>query len=219
MRDHIERILSELSIEEIELFAKEHSEEQFYGFGYDVNAVYGEVILCFHSLQALDHIANNVSEVERSNRKAFAEISARLREKRSEFLTEPETDAESEFDDDPEKRRGEKKWDFGSWLYHGSDGRVGHLNQAVWDEKWTPIADELDSLYLSDEYEDREDEFCQEFIESVYRVLLLVQKSGVLDKLPQTDDFKCLIMDHDQSEEEAWSMMSNMKEKFAKQSL
>ena len=45
----IETKLIELSTIALNIFAKENQDKIFYGFGFDVDATYGQVLLCFNT--------------------------------------------------------------------------------------------------------------------------------------------------------------------------
>lgn len=208
-----EDILSDLCIKEIKLFAKKHKNENFYGFGFDCHSGHGQVILCFHSIQALDKISEKPSEAELHNRKAFAEIDKSMNEKYRDESGGEDLFPEAIYNDDPEYRRADLKWSFGDWLYQGTDGRAGHLNESAWEKKWEPIADKIEEAYLEDEDPDEyfEEVFQFQFLSAVFRTLIKIEQSGVLELLDRTEDFKVLILDHDQFEEEGWDFMEKMR--------
>lgn len=55
--DNIRRVLLELSVNAIRRFADEHKSERFYAFGFDLNAAYGDVLLCTNTEVAFEKTA------------------------------------------------------------------------------------------------------------------------------------------------------------------
>jgi hypothetical protein len=217
MKMDYEDILYDLSVEEIKLFAKKHQNETFYGFGIDCHAEHGQVILCFHSIEALEKISEKPSEAELQNRKVFAEISKSMHEKHKDESGGEDLYQEPVYNDDPEYRKSKLKWSLGDWLYQGTDGMAGHLNESSWKKKWSPISDEIEESFFDDEDadEDFDEKFRIQFLTLVFRTLLKIEQSGVLELLNKTEDFNVLIIDHDQTEEDAWSFMKEMRAKHA----
>lgn len=55
--NHVYRVLLELSVNAIRRFADEHKSERFYAFGFDLNAAYGDVLLCANTEAAFEKTA------------------------------------------------------------------------------------------------------------------------------------------------------------------
>lgn len=206
-------VLCDLCTEEIEMFAKKYKKEEFYGFGMDCHSECGMVVLCFHSMKALGRISQAPSEIDLQNRKAFEAIERKLNEQFREKLGGKDMFPRREYDDDPESRRLKLKWSLGDWVYHGSDKKGGHLNEQSWNKKWEPISSQIIDAYfeISGDEDCTREQLSQDFLEEIYQTLVSIEQSGVFERLKRADDFRALILDHEQTEEEGWAFMKKMR--------
>ncbi len=99
----------------------------------------------------------------------------------------------------PEDLAGLKR-NFGDWQYQGFN-----LEQSSWDAIWGPHRMAVDEYISSDDTTDEDiDIFIEEFLRMVCRVLIQIERSGVLDSIIQRDEgFFSQVVDHDESEDEA----------------
>lgn len=99
----------------------------------------------------------------------------------------------------PEDLAGLKR-NFGDWQYQGFN-----LEQSNWDAIWGPHRMAVDEYISSDDTADEDiDIFIEKFLRMVCRVLLQIERSGVLDSIIQRDEgFFSQVVDHDEGEDEA----------------
>jgi hypothetical protein len=169
----IEEVLTAASIKAIEDFAMSHRGESFYGFGLDCNAEYGGVLLCLNTEEEFQTTA--------------AEYSAKWSY--------------------TEERLSDLRKSFGDWKYHGFN-----LEMPWWDEMWGPYEKSIARYWTAyvhefEEGEDSSDEareaFAGELMDSLCRVLIRIEESGVLGQLNRDDNFFTHVEDHDEPHGEA----------------
>jgi len=109
------------------------------------------------------------------------------------------------------KELAELRRNFGDWKYQGFN-----CEQSVWIEAWKPHADAIERYLFSDELaeEDREI-FIEDFLLMVCRVLVHLERSGALAKLPKDAGFFTQVMDHDEDLESAEGRLEIVRAEMA----
>jgi hypothetical protein len=166
---------------ELKLFIEKEGGDRFYGCYLDGNAEYGDVLLGFNTEEFLNHSAANLTGIELHNAKALGmDTSAPL---------------------DVEKRLREHRWSVDCWKFHGSDGRVGHLNEDEWEEKWSDVAESIEDYAFGDD-EDSLEKSHKLFIGQLVEVVKRLIADGAFEALGKTDDFCVVVADHEDTEED-----------------
>jgi len=204
-----ESVLLSLCGREITAFSKTHRDETFYGFAFDCNLDYAEVLLCFNSENALTYFAENFSEVETRNRKAFREM---------EIWEKLGIDPPAEAEESPEDRRNRSRWETADWGYQGTDACGGHLLSAKWDQEWGPFRVRIHSQIIDDHPWDKPDQRTDAtrnaFLEMLYRVLFALEATNAFAGLQKTPDFATLVLEHEDDVNDAWERIRNMRLQF-----
>lgn len=110
------------------------------------------------------------------------------------------------------------KRNFGDWKYQGFN-----LKQPEWTAEWTPYEEQIEQYVFAeandDEGEDEADERSEEFVEDLMRcccrVLVRLERDGVLGRLNRDQGFFTHVMDHDEDEDGATERLTNARDQFA----
>jgi hypothetical protein len=204
-------ILLDLCAEEIELFSKLKSSETFYGFAITTNSNYGQVDLAFNSLEALEESASGPDQNELEQRQVNNKMFKELNEKSGINIY-----SKTKYDDSPEFRRNNLKWSVGDWKYSGLDEASGHLNSSNWEKLWSPISSNIEDEFFKTEInhveieEIWEEEFLFNFMSCIAKVVKSLEVNNAFKNINKTHDFKTLLIDHSQSEEQAFEYMKKL---------
>jgi uncharacterized protein DUF4303 len=158
------------SVDALESFARDHPGETYYGFMFDCNADYGEVLLCLNTEEDL---------AERSRR-------------HYPTYSQGEIDAEL-------------RWNPGDWRYQGFNTTPPYAE--AWDARWSAPQETIASARLVGE----EDEVNEEFLTTVCRVLVRMERNGVFDCLVRDNRFKVFVSDHDEAPEDAGTRLLRVR--------
>ncbi|CUI08178.1 hypothetical protein BN2497_11133 [Janthinobacterium sp. CG23_2] len=169
----IEEQLFTLSMESLRLFADQHQDERFHGFGIDCDAEMGIFLLSFDSKAAL-------ADSARQHADRFHGGAARPSQLTSNM---------------------------GDWKYHGFN-----LDQAHWDPGWEPFRETIEA-YLTDEAMEEEPAnlYIEQLMRCVCRVLVRIERSGMLDCTKTDPGFTTLVMDHGEVHQEATLRLKTMR--------
>ena len=164
----VEKTLYDASLAALTRFAAEHLAERFYGFIFDVNADYGEVLLCLNTESALAEWA----------RTHYPEYSTA-------------------------KVEEQLRWNAGDWEYQGFNTDEPYSNE--WEKSWSETKDRIAVAALED------DDVCEEFLESVCRVLIRLERSPAFLRIQREAHFKTLVSDHDEDLEDSRERLARIR--------
>jgi hypothetical protein len=199
----LERLLVELSKADIQRFAAEHRDETFYGFAFDCESEYGQVLLCLNTPDDLHRVAVQYSKGDTPGKAAWAEIHRKLSEK----LGRP---PEEEPRKTPEEEAVSLRWSLGDWKYQG-------LNTVDFEKGWESF-EEAVSEACSDEEQDEETFMTptqDSFMRAACRAVIRLEMTGAFDALIRTADFKTYVADHDEWEKDSWSRLEAVRQELA----
>ena len=214
----LESEMLRLATEDVARFAKQFGNETYYGFFLDCNAEYGEVLLCFNSIEALEYSAHNVSDAELRNREFFRqmdisnykEMCEEVGDEYRNIFTNP-ADHPREYDDDPDSRRERLRWSPGDWKYQG-------FNSPAWEEKtWKRLSSQVCDALLDAEFDDEEIEesyssqIVEQFMQTACRVLIELERTNAFACIDTTSNFECRCADHDEVEDEAMDRLAKVR--------
>jgi hypothetical protein len=165
----VETTLFDASVAALSRFAAEHSSEKFYGFCFDVNADYGEVLLSLNTEAGLRTTAQDY----------YPDYSA--------------SDVEREL-----------RWNAGDWKYQGFNVDEPSI-EIAWNRAWSPTQEAIASATIED------DEVAEDFLESVCRVLIRLERSDAFRPLQREPHFKTLVADHDETLEDSWDRLARVR--------
>jgi len=188
----IEQALYQITERELAAFATRHENVRFYGFAFDCNADYGEVLLCLNDEASLKVHA------EESKRKPARPFLPKFDQMREKYGITPKALYEGW---GVEKIMEEFRWNPGDWQYQG-------FFNCSDDPAWGGVADTIE-----DEIEDDKDR--EPFLESVCRVLIKLESDHIFDCLDRTENFRGLVTDHDESIERAWDRLTRIRRLIA----
>jgi hypothetical protein len=184
----LESLLFSLVKQDLTSFAKAHRDESFYGFAFDCNARYGQILLCLNSVEALRQWAERYS-IKAPNEDAFAEITRQMDKAmgRDPRPAPPKMSAK-EFEK-------ELRWSLGDWEYQG-------FNSKTFAKEWNKFEKAVRITCL-DEVEDEKTFMTptqDRFMRVACDVMIRVEASGALNALKRTAKFKTWVSDHDETE-------------------
>ena len=104
-----------------------------------------------------------------------------------------------------EEIEGHLRWSVGDWQYHGLNTDPPYLE--AWEEAWSRTQEQIHDAYLDDEH----DEVSEQFLESVCRVLLRLERSPAFMQLAREPGFKTLVIDHDELLEDGWERLARIR--------
>ena len=187
----LEACLFRLSAREIRRFAAAHAAETFYGFMFDCNSEYGQVLLCLNTPESLRDSAVQYA-TNPPLQEAFDAIRRDIEEKIGKKIFDKRTPKSAE------ENEKEHRWSPGDWKYQG-------FNSEDFDRGW----DSFESAVLEQCEEEEQDEetFMRptqvRFMEAACRILLRLERENVFGVLNRTPDFSTLARDHDEDEADA----------------
>ena len=183
----VHSVLTTIVTEAINDFAQRHPDEQFYGFAFDCNADYGEVLLCLNTEQDLQASAKELKE---SPPKSFLPKFDKMMEEKYGVKPKPL------FHDKTAAEVAEKlRWNPGDWKYQG-------FYNCSDDPDWAELAEEIAEQIETDE--DRE-----AFLRIICRLIPAIKPA--LERLHRTSDFRVLVIDHDETVETAWQRLAKLE--------
>ncbi len=96
------------------------------------------------------------------------------------------------------------RWALGDWEFNA-------MTTASFSNHWESVADILtDSIDWDSD--DGIEQFRADFMHAACRAMLRLEVDGILDLVPQTDDFRSFVADHDESEVESWARYNACRE-------
>lgn len=172
-----EEALFNYAVKEIEVFAGEHPDEQFYGFMFDCDSYYGYVLLCFNTQAELDR-------------------KLKLEEKCG-ILTDPE---EWRWGCGDWKYMDVGTKDECPW----STPWLSFEQLMIEAQDWEQPADDEDSDGEEEGQSDLDaDVRGRRFMEAVCRALVRLEIAGTFKQFSRTSDFAILAADHDERDEQS----------------
>jgi hypothetical protein len=183
--------LARIALVQVTAFAERHKGEQFYGFAFDCNADYCQVLLCLNTEQDLQDRAKKLKEAPP---KSFLPKFDKMLEEKYGVKPKPL------YDDKTMPEIVEQlRWETGDWKYQGF---YNCDDNPEWAALATDIAEEEDS-----------DSNREIFLEAVCHVLPDFQ--AAFDRLNCTSNFRGLVIDHDESVETAWRRLEKVQSQVA----
>lgn len=216
MKMEFKDTLAPICIEEIKRFAQEHPDETFYGFALSCNVTYGIVLLAFNSIEALNRGSRMDDDFFPGHPADMAEELNKIRENLQSMGYAG--DKPSDSNNAAQQQAEHYKWHIGNWTYLGTNGNDGHLLESLWEKKWSPIRREIETFFTDNSETmdwSQEDWYCERFLTEVFKALLEIEKSGVLDLLKKTGDFEVMVIDERQDENEAAEFTEKLRKEFA----
>ena len=201
----LERALVDLSKADINKFAAKHGDETFYGFAFDCNSEYGQVLLCLNSQTQLRGMAVKYSSGDTPGQDAWAKIHREMNELLKKHGVSPSEKPRKT----PEEEEVALRWSLGDWKYQG-------FNSPKFKKIWNPFEVAVSDL-CTDEQED-ENTFMtptqDRFMRAACRAVIRLESEGAFAVLKRTKDFKTYVADHDELEEESWSRLQAVGQKL-----
>jgi hypothetical protein len=189
LEDH----LFSLAMADIRRFADAHRDEQFYGFAFDCNSDYGQILLCLNTQESLRETALQYA-TNPPNKEVWDRINKALG-----FPSDEQRETPAEYEQ-------ELCWSLGDWKYQG-------FNTKAFDSGWASFGTDVLNACM-DEEEDKET-FLKptqdRFLRAVCRVLLRLEIEGGFQRLNRTDDFGTFVTDHDEPDEVAWHRLETVR--------
>jgi hypothetical protein len=105
----------------------------------------------------------------------------------------------------PEEIEQRLRWNPGDWLYHGFNTDEPYALE--WEQSWSEYQDRIHDAVLDDD----NDAVSEWFLEAACRVLLRLEKSDALMRLNREEYFKTLVIDHDESLEDAQERLARVR--------
>jgi len=184
-QDKLRTTLGRITSTAIAAFAQQHQSERFYGFAFDCNAEYGQVLLCLNTEEDLLDTAKNLKA---DPPKPFLEKFDKMMEEKYGVKPKP-----LYHDKTVPEIVEDLRWETGDWKYQG-------FYDCNDDPEWAALAAGISEAHESDS---------ETFLETVCRVLPEIQVA--LACLNRTKDFRALMIDHDESVETAWSRLERLQ--------
>ena len=191
--ERIEKTLYELAARELAVFGSGHRNTVFYGFAFDCNADYGEVLLCLN-----DELSLRAHAEESKSKPASPFLPRFDKMMREKYGIVPKAPYEAW---SIEEIMEDFRWNPGDWKFQG-------FYNCSDDSEWDDIADAV-----QDEIQDEEDR--EPFLEGVCRVLIQLEADHIFDCLNCSPNFRGLVIDHDESIEKAWDRLSRVRKSVA----
>jgi hypothetical protein len=176
----IEAALFRLVVAEIKRVAKKYKGEPFYGFAFDCNSDYAEVLLSLNTESGLQERALRAAAPNDPQKKVWADIDKKLgleikRETRSPVYYEQKM-----------------RWWTGEWKYMCFQSRA-------FEKAWAPYKDAIEAASDEDSEESMDiDQIRKDFMAMACRVMVRLENTKILDMLPRTSDFRTWVSDHDE---------------------
>jgi len=183
--DIIESKIIEYATASLNRFAKEHKEEKFYGFGLDVNATYGGILLCF----------NTEEDFEKTSQEYI---------KKWNYTKKDLEDLKLNFGDWKYQGFNLNYEEWQNWNKYANDIK----NYIIFDDDEFMTEEEEDKIFEETE------KFSNDFLISCTNALLKLEKSGIFEQFEKEDDFFIQVIDHDEDEDEAKKRFELVKKKF-----
>lgn len=187
----LEKTLFRLAADDIQTFAEGHSDETFYGFAFDCNSEYGQVLFCF-----------NTPDEFQQRAKYYATKPRHLGLARSldeQFGTNYEQQVSQKPRKTPEEYEDKLRWKLGDWKYQG-------FNSPRFESEWESFEDMVTEACLF------RNAAKQNFMAAVCRVVIRLESDGVFHSLNRTDDFKVYAADHDEVAADSWERLLRQRE-------
>jgi hypothetical protein len=180
----IEDILFSLSIKTIQLFAQTHKEEKFYGFGFDVNVDYGEVLLCFNTEEDFQKIAKDYIEKWNYSEEDIEQLRMNFGDWKYQGVN---------LDLDYIK-------DWSLWSNYKKD--IQSYFSSLFD------------MYESNKAIEESQKFSELFLECIIHVLIRLENNGVFNLINRENNFITLVINHDEDEDEFMERMKSVRERY-----
>ena len=197
--EQLEEKLYELTRSDIGYFSTAWPDDRVYGFAFDCNSEYGQVLLCANTKEDLQAHAEKYAKGKTPNAEAFRKISESL----GLEPQLPSNDVEAEIES--------LLWSLGDWKYQG-------FQSQAFTDGWSPLESAVLTWCLeSDEEEDPETFMTHtqvEFMRRVCHVMVRLEQDEAFDILNRTDDFKTWVTDHDEPEESAWDRLNEIRQEM-----
>jgi len=186
-QNKLRTILARVASEEVISFAERHQGEQFYGFAFDCNSDYFQILLAYNTEQALQDMAKRLK-------------TAPLKP----FLPKFDKMMEEKFGVKPKRLFHDKsvteivellRWECADWKYRAV---YNCDDNPEWAALATVLSEEEDS-----------DSNREMFLNAVCHVLQDIRPA--LDCLNRTRDFRAFVIDHDESAESAWARLERLQ--------
>jgi hypothetical protein len=100
------------------------------------------------------------------------------------------------------------RWNAGDWKYHGFNTNPPCAEK--WEKAWSETQDSIHDAFLDDE---DGDEIAERFMVSACRVMVALEKDGVLDAFRRGRGFKTLVRDHDEPIADSWARLLRVRNK------
>ncbi len=203
--NELENCLFNITVDAINQFASSHQDETFYGFAFDCNSEYGNVLLCFNTPESLRQ--RSIEYADNSTQPSwFDQVNRDIEEKLGKkIFDEPEQTT-------PEEEAKELRWSLGDWKYQDFSWD-SEILESGWDSFEQAVLDQCSEEQENDE-EDEETFMTpvqEKFMLSMCRVLIRLEGSKVFNTLKLTADFKVYVADHDEWEKESWSRLESVR--------
>jgi hypothetical protein len=98
------------------------------------------------------------------------------------------------------------RWNVGDWKYHAFN--INPPCEKGWEKAWSETEGLIHDATLDD---DDGDEIAERFLVSACRVMVAMEKDGVLDVLRRDPGFKTLVGDHDEPIEDSWARLLRVR--------
>lgn len=197
----LEQTLYDFTKTDIELFSKTFPRERLYGFAFDCNSEYGQVLLCANTEEDLRKQAEKYAKGDSPNAEAFRKIS----EKFGLEPSQPSDDVDAEID--------ELRWALGDWKYQG-------FESAAFQDGWSPHASAVLNWCLDHDEESDPETFMTptqaEFMCRACRVMVRLEQDKAFNALNRTEDFKTWVADHDEPDEISWDRLNEVRREMSK---
>jgi hypothetical protein len=185
--DKLKTTLTAITKKALVDFARLHADEVFYGFAFDCNPDYCEVLLCLNTEEDLSRRAKRIKEAPSAS--IFPKFDKTM-EERFGIKAGPRRD-ERTIDQIAEELR----WSTGDWKYQG----FYNCNS---DSRWDNIEEKITEDY--DEDSDHET-----FMETV--CLTLKEIDDAISLLNCSTNFRTFAISHDESIATAWKRLDKMR--------
>ena len=188
-----EAALFRLVVAEIEKLAKTYKGEPFYGFAFDCNSDYAEVLSSLNTESGLKESAAQAADPDDPQKKVWADIDKKLG-----LETKRETRPPAYFEK-------ERRWSIGDWKFMC-------FQSDAFEDAWAPYKDVIEEAQFdSDDDETDPEEIKKKFMEMACRVMVKLEKTKALDGLPRTSNFGTWVSDHDELDSESIARLAAIR--------
>ena len=192
----IEDAVVQLATANIAEFAAAHTDETFYGFAFDCNADYGRAMPCLNTPE--------FHEVAIDNKHLSPETLAGYEESYGDSKPAAK----------PREERAKRiRWSLGDWKYQDFSNRAFEDGWAPFEQQFieatTPDLDDFEDDDAFDKYIETVKE---EFLRTVCRALIQLERAGAFNCINRTDDFRTCVIDHDESEGDGWQRLQSVRQ-------